>query len=311
MYTYLNSVKGGVSVFGYVKADSPELKMRENEFYRAVYCGLCGSMKRLTGTVSTFSLSYDIVFLVLCRLAAVGDRYEVVPKRCGMNPFRMKKRPVMSDGDEMRYAAAVGALLTECKLADDANDEKGIKGLIKKILLPGARRRLKRAHIPESLEISVRSKLRALYALEAEKPDAISPMAELFGELLGELFAFGMDKTNARILYEVGKGVGRWIYILDAIDDFDCDRRADEYNPVIAVYKELSDGAKKELTDVLKLELTPAAASLELIEVPKSGYPETLDIAKNIIYLGMPKEAERVLFGEADPSGKKKKGTEN
>ncbi len=292
-------------MFGYVKADVPELKMRENEFYRAVYCGLCGSMKKLTGTVSTLSLSYDMVFLVLCRLAATGDRYEVVPKRCGINPFRLKKRPVMQAGEELRYAAAASALLTECKLEDDASDEKGIKRLLKRFSLPSAKRRLKRAEVAKKLEASVREKLAELYRLEKDAPEAISPMAELFGELLGEIFAYGMDERNARILYEVGRGVGRWIYILDAADDLDDDKKTGQYNPVAAVYGELTDEKRAELTEVLTLELMPAASSLELIEVPDGGYPEALDIAKNIIYLGMPKEAERVI-NATRPDGTKK-----
>lgn len=284
-------------MFGYVKAYQPELKLRENEFYRAVYCGLCSSMKDLTGAFSTFSLSYDMVFLILCRLAASGDRYEVKLGRCRMNPLKMKKRPVMSDGAELRYAAAVAALLTECKLEDDAADEKGVKRAAKRMLLPGSKRRLVRAKVPTELEERVRTKLSELYALEAQKPNEISSLAELFGELLGDIFAYGFDGATARILYEIGRGTGRYIYILDAADDAEDDIKCGRYNPVDAVYGSLTESARDELLSVIKLELAPSASALELIEVPDGGYPETLDIAKNIIYLGMPKEAERVLCG--------------
>lgn len=296
MYKYLLK-NGGREVFGYVKAYQPELKLRENEFYRAVYCGLCASMKKLTGAASTFSLSYDMVFLILCRMAASGDRYEVKPERCRMNPFKLKKRPVMSDGAELRYAAAIAALLTECKLEDDAVDEKGVKRAAKRMLLPGSKRRLARAKVPIELEETVRSKLSELYASEAKKPNEISPQAELFGELLGDIFAYGFDGATARILYEIGRGTGRYIYIIDAADDFSDDVECGRYNPVSAVYGSLTESAREELLSVIKLELAPAASALELIEVPVGGYPETLDIAKNIIYLGMPKEAERVLGG--------------
>lgn len=296
MYKYLLE-NGGRKVFGYVKAYQPELKLRENEFYRAVYCGLCSSMKDLTGAFSTFSLSYDMVFLILCRLAASGDRYEVKLGRCRMNPLKMKKRPVMSDGAELRYAAAVAALLTECKLEDDAADEKGVKRAAKRMLLSGSKRRLVRAKVPTELEERVRTKLSELYALEAQKPNEISSLAELFGELLGDIFAYGFDGSTARILYEIGRGTGRYIYILDAADDAEDDIKCGRYNPVDAVYGNLTESARDELLSVIKLELAPSASALELIEVPDGGYPETLDIAKNIIYLGMPKEAERVLCG--------------
>ena len=38
-------------MFGYVKAEIPELKVREKEYYRAIYCGLCrrGSIHSIDG----------------------------------------------------------------------------------------------------------------------------------------------------------------------------------------------------------------------------------------------------------------------
>lgn len=291
-------------MFGYVKAYVPELRMREHEFYRAVYCGLCGSMKKLTGLRSTFTLSYDMVFLALCRMAVLGHRYEVKPERCGVNPFRVKKRAVMTDGDELRYAAAVSALLTERKLLDDKTDERGFKRLRAKLMLGGATRALKRASVPAELYDSVCLKLDELYALEETKPDSVGGGAELFGELLGRIFAHGIDGDGGRILYEIGRGVGRYIYIIDAVDDVGEDIKSGRYNPIVSLWaKEITDGelslrAKGALSDSLKLELSRAAGAVMLIELPDGGYPETLELVKNIVYLGMPKELERVLSGK-------------
>lgn len=291
-------------MFGYVKAYIPELLVREHEFYRAAYCGLCGSMKKLLGGASTFTLSYDMVFLALSRLAVTGDRYEITPRRCCMNPLRLKKRPVMSDGDELRYASAVSALLTECKLADDKTDEGGIKKLTAAVLHGGAKRRLKRAGVPEELEKKVREKLSVLYELEATRPDTVSSGAEIFGDLLGDIFAFGFDGGEKRILYEIGRGVGRYIYIIDAVDDLEEDIKSGRHNAIAVSWRgqiedgKLSDRAKESIIDAVKLELSRAAGALELITVPDGGYPETLEITKNILYIGLPKEMERVLSGD-------------
>ena len=48
-------------MFGYIKPHSPELKVREDAYYRGVYCGLCRAMGRCTGCLSRFTLSYDFV----------------------------------------------------------------------------------------------------------------------------------------------------------------------------------------------------------------------------------------------------------
>ena len=42
-------------MYGYVRPHIPELKVGEYERYRAVYCGLCRSMGRLTGQASRIS----------------------------------------------------------------------------------------------------------------------------------------------------------------------------------------------------------------------------------------------------------------
>ena len=47
-------------MFGYVKPYVPELKVKENEFYRATYCGLCRALGRKSRFLS-FTLSYDFV----------------------------------------------------------------------------------------------------------------------------------------------------------------------------------------------------------------------------------------------------------
>ncbi len=304
-YVYVSKRRrGDVNMFGYVKAYVPELRMREYEFYRAVYCGLCGSMKKLTGLPSTFTLSYDMVFLSLCRMAVLGHRYEVKPKRCGINPFRVKKRAMMTDGDELRYAAAVSALLTECKIMDDVTDESGFRRMRAKLMLGGAKRALRRACVPCELENFVRSKLSELYAHEGTKPDSVGGGAELFGELLGRIFAYGIDGDSGRILHEIGRGVGRYIYIIDAVDDVGEDIKSGRYNPIASLWAgEITDGelslrAKDALLDSLKLELSRAAGAVMLIELPDGGYPETLELVKNIVYLGMPKEAECVLYGK-------------
>ena len=35
-------------MYGYVRTHAPELKVREQEYYRAVYCGLCRTMGKCT-----------------------------------------------------------------------------------------------------------------------------------------------------------------------------------------------------------------------------------------------------------------------
>ena len=60
-------------MFGYIRTDTPELRVRENEYYKAVYCGMCRAQGKCTGQCSRLTLSYDMVFLALLRLAVSGE----------------------------------------------------------------------------------------------------------------------------------------------------------------------------------------------------------------------------------------------
>ena len=64
-------------MFGYVRPYVPDLRVREHELYRAVYCGLCRSMGKHTGCASSFTLSYDFVFLAAVRMVLEIGRAHV------------------------------------------------------------------------------------------------------------------------------------------------------------------------------------------------------------------------------------------
>jgi hypothetical protein len=67
-------------LFGFVKPFVPQLRVGEYEFYRGAYCGLCRSMNKCTGAVSSLTLSYDMVFFALVRSVLAGDKYIIKKK---------------------------------------------------------------------------------------------------------------------------------------------------------------------------------------------------------------------------------------
>jgi hypothetical protein len=94
--------------------------------------------------------------------------------------------------------------------------------------------------------------------------------------------------------------VGRWVYILDAADDYAEDMEKGRYNPLACLYgdpamTQLSDRKRQELRIALLNELTELERAFDLLDTADD--PDLGGILSNILYLGMPKEAERVLFG--------------
>lgn len=274
-------------MFGYVKPYVPDLRVRENELYRALYCGLCRSMGIHAGCTSRFTLSYDFVFLAAVRTVLEGCKLNIKHSRCMVHP--LKKRPTVADNSALLYSAACAAVLTEAKIRDDINDSKGFHRLGAKLLfLPAARMRkkaLKSANVPKD---KIYSCLEKLSKLEKAHCPSIDETADAFGELLASVFSYGLPDTASRIAYEIGKGVGKYIYVIDAADDAADDRKSGSYNPL-----NISPVSSAALGAAVRLELESAAAAAELIDT--ASYPEIGEIIKNTLYEGLPKGADKIL----------------
>ena len=66
-----------------------ELKCRDFDLYRAVYCGLCAAMRRRYGWLAPMFLNYDFTFLALL-LAPPEESFSPCRGRCHAKPLRKK-----------------------------------------------------------------------------------------------------------------------------------------------------------------------------------------------------------------------------
>ena len=108
-------------MFGYVKAYKPELRIKEFEFYKAVYCSLCRDLGKKYGIVSRFSLSYDFTFLALLQMSLVGGCAPTERKRCVCNP--LKKCNYLCSGGLPEMPIAAAEIMLYSKLNDNIADE--------------------------------------------------------------------------------------------------------------------------------------------------------------------------------------------
>ncbi len=293
-------------MFGYVKPYTPELKMKEYELYRAIYCGLCREMGRTTGQLSRLSLSYDLAFLVALRLLATGNTSPVLEGRCAAHPI--KKRHFLTSCEELTYCAAASAYLVSGKLEDDIHDE-GAAGKIRALMVrPFVSAMVKGASLAveggESVREAIFGRLTELSALEDDRSPSVDAVGECFGRLTAEVFAAGLPEREARILYQIGLAVGKFIYVADAVDDLVSDVRAGKYNPVALLYGESAleerDGKRYLSAEVCEslytaalLDLGRCEGALELL--CDGGDRDIASLCRNIVYLGMPEILKGIL----------------
>lgn len=219
-------------MFGFVAADAGALSEEEKERYRAVYCGLCLALRDRYGQLSRACLTYDLTFFVLL----CNSLHEPVETKgashCVMHPAPAAPRP-WARSTWTDYAADLSVALAYHKVLDDIADDGDLKARAAERLLAGAYGRA-RARIPEQCA-EIERTMAAIRAIEqggaADDPDAA---AHEFGRMLGRLFARDQGFWAAA-MEELGCGLGRFIYLMDAAVDFTDDAASGSYNPFVAL----------------------------------------------------------------------------
>ncbi|HBL84009.1 MAG: hypothetical protein A2Y17_05775 [Clostridiales bacterium GWF2_38_85] len=224
-------------MFGYIKPNMGELKVREMELYKSVYCGICVTGGKTVSRLTRFLLSYDFVFMALLRLSLTGEEYFLRTGRCTYNPLRKKR--IMNSNEALSYTSAAFAVLTYYKALDDINDSKGIAKLMKYLALPFFKRMKRKA---EKLYIDlpgiISEPLMKLSELEKQNEESIDAVADCFGRLMAGILEKDISGAKNRIAKSCGYHMGRYIYILDACDDLDDDIESNNYNPLKKLYKD-------------------------------------------------------------------------
>ena len=209
------------------------------------------------------------------------------------HPFR--KRAYVACCEPLEYSAYASAILTHGKIADDINDEKGMKKLNAQLIKPFTSHMRKKALKKYSeLDEKVFTGLKRLSDIEKQNLSSVDIPADAFGDILADILSYGLFGNEAKIMSNIGKHIGRWIYIIDAADDVDEDIKKNRFNAFARLYEgNIPDEERESIANSLRLELLSAEPAFDLID-----YNELYDIEeiiKNIIYRGMPQTAERVL----------------
>ena len=282
-------------MFGYIRTDAPELRLRDGECYRAIYCGLCRQMGSCTGQCSRLTLSYDFAFLAAFRMSLTNEPMTIEKKRCLVHP--LKKRNTVLCSPSLAYCADASAILTHHKLMDDLKDEKGLKKLrarVASVFFGSAYRRAK--HRYPALDKTVKMLLDELG--EYEKNTGASPSADvpaaMFGNVMAAVCAEGLTGTDARIATSFGRAIGHWIYLVDAADDYRKDLASGAFNPFVRLFgADMTQENAEGIALSLKRYLADAENAFLLIDhFPTT---EVREILCNILYLGLPRVADRVL----------------
>lgn len=261
-------------MFGYVKVNKPELKIKDFDRYKSYYCGLCQVLKEEYGLLGQLSLNYDITFLVVVLSALYECEDKVLLKHCKTHP--LKKIPKRIN-EITEYAAAMNVLLTYFHLEDNWQDERDAKSLAYKEALHS--KAVKAAKNYPAQAKLIKKQLRSLAELEKSNCANIDELAACFGKLMAGLFLYKKDPFEEH-LYNMGFALGKFIYIMDAYDDLEKDIKSGAFNPLKAMK------ADENYHDFIRLALNnimaECSSAFEMLPIIQDE-----EIIKNILYAGV------------------------
>lgn len=224
-------------MLGYVRAYKPEMKFKDYELYKGVYCTLCKSLGKRYGFIPRFILSYDFTFFAMTRMAVRQQCPGFTKSHCTFNPAK-KCLDCNRDNEDIAYTADVSVLMMYHKLCDNINDSKFFKRLLCRILMPYAKHLYKKAckRVGDIYTVLEQQMARQQ---EIEKGDAtLDEAADPSAVMLAELLCYNIDCNDKEALKQFGYMIGRWVYITDAVFDCSDDIKDGSFNPLKSRYNE-------------------------------------------------------------------------
>ncbi len=272
-------------MFGYITTSKEHLGEDDYKTFCSYYCGLCKAMGKHCSQASRLGLSYDLTFLMIVLSSVVQDEKALSCERCIIHPF--KKRDIVKDNYISEYCAMMATLLAYEKCTDDINDEKSIKAIGIKLLYRGAYKKAIKAY--GEISLYIKKRLKELGELEKSNVCDIDIVADKFALILQKLFTpdFITDEKLRRQLEWFGYNIGRWIYIMDAVNDLESDYKTGNYNPLLSgnikdITAYCADTCKR-LEISLTFTLESAAEAFDLMKLYKNQ-----ELLEKMIYVSLP-----------------------
>ena len=274
-------------MFGYLQIHKDELKVKEYEAYKSVYCGLCKQLGRDYGFLTRLILSYDCTFYAILLMSLKRSCTGFSDGRCKFNPLKKCKFADCKDNAYSK-ASALSVISAYYKVVDDIDDSGFFKRIALKIVKPFFGRRQKKAarRFPE-IENIVSEMMKNQKAAENDELVTIDKAANPTAKMISDLAVLeGGNDLQKRVLSEFGYQIGRWVYLIDAADDYEKDKKSGNFNPFIKA--DIND--KDYINSVLSQSLARAYDAYNLLDII-----DFKPIIDNMMLYGFPNKQNAVL----------------
>lgn len=286
-------------MFGYVRFELPHLYIKDYTLYNAAYCGVCKGIKSSSGNLARFGLTYDMAFFSLILHNIKKIDLTITRQHCAEHP--LFKKPMAEVDSLTDKIGALNTVFLYYKCKDNVEDENKDKFKLK--LFRGSYKRAVKKY-PDLAE-TVEKYMRLQSETEKSGTDSVDRAADNYSVMIGRLAQNFLGESATDYTYKLFYNIGKWIYLVDAVDDYDKDLKKKCYNPFVAAY---GDENKKSLVEKRAQDINYIFSSIfsEIAECRRNiKFYFNMDLIDNILFHGMPEQTKRAL-----ESGDKKKKSE-
>ncbi|MEG0895048.1 MAG: DUF5685 family protein [Oscillospiraceae bacterium] len=261
----------------------PEMKVKEFDTFKGIYCGLCKNLSKTYSVFSSLTLSYDFTFLATVYLAIAKDCKGFKKCCCTVNP--LLKKACLVPCDELTYCSSCAMLMIYYKVLDDIKDSKFFAKFKSIFVLPFAYFAMRKSKkLYPALNDIIKECIKEQAIVEKSELVSLDRVAHPSATALCKIVeGFSDDEEQKSVLSRFGYLVGRYVYFSDALDDLENDIKKSEFNPFYLKYKELPiQEIKNKAESLIKGTIAEIELSYEALKINR--FKEILD---NIIYLGL------------------------
>lgn len=221
----------GVKMYGYLRYKNKSEVNKISRMYKCYYCSFCHSLKKNYGLLATALLSYDLVFAAIS-LSSATNYTDNKPMCC-----LYKRKNKLDDeygSDYWKGLATASVALAYSKALDNYLDGATMTARIILGILSFLSRKARKENpdVFAYVDCAMRDiKHAEEQGIGFEIQSKLS--AKMISDALCDYSNVSFSKSNKRFLYEVS----RWLCFVDAIDDYEKDRKNKAYNPLFMVWK--------------------------------------------------------------------------
>lgn len=220
-------------MYGYLRTYNDELKLKNIKLYKKYYCVLCTRLGECVGLKYRMLTSYDVtLFLIIFDLIS-NDKDEIFIK-C---PTRIKKQTFEISQYALEYSVFISLLQFRKKLDDDYIDEK--KHKILRFLVKHNKKinQLLSDEFADEIDDVISEYYKIENNENASFDEVINCISKVYGLIFKEYSIRVKYTGSISNIYRLGECIGKYVYLIDAYDDYFNDYKNNQFNPFFKLSK--------------------------------------------------------------------------